>query len=513
MAPERRPNIIILQADQMAAPALQMFGGFVATPNLERLAAAGTAFENAYCNSPLCAPSRFSMMTGQLPMSIGAFDNASELPAGLPTFAHYLRSAGYQTCLSGKMHFIGPDQLHGFEERVTTEIYPSDFAWLPDWSTGSQTFAPIRNSIETGGVCAWNMQIAFDEDVTFQAIRKLYEFARRPDDPFCLVVSLTHPHHPFLVTPEYWELFDHDEIPEPNTGRLPDSEVDPHSARARQVLGLHKTDVTPAQRCNARHAYFAAIRYVDDKIGAVLAALDATGAADNTAIFMVSDHGEMLGERGLWAKDCFFEWAMRVPFLMRLPGERTGRRVTSNVSLVDLMPTLLDLAGVDAGTLSEPLAGRSLVGEDSVPSELGSRVFAEYSAEAARSPMVMIRDGDYKYIHAESDPPMLFDLSTDPNELDNLALGTQHTATVDEFSRQVTEAWDLEALDAEIRLSQRRRAAIAGALTVGRHQSWDYEPKPDYSRVYVREASGGEIADRRVRVPAKGYPLPGMPDV
>jgi choline-sulfatase len=502
-----RPNIIILQADQMAAHALQLYGGFSATPNLAGIADAGTVFENAYCNYPLCAPSRFSMMTGQLPMAIGAFDNAAELPASLPTLAHYLRGAGYQTCLSGKMHFIGPDQLHGFEERVTTEIYPSDFAWLPDWSSGEQSFAPVRNSIETGGVCAWNMQLAFDEDVTFQATRKIYEYARHPDDPFCLVVSLTHPHHPFLVTPEYWEQFDHNEIPEPSVGRLPDSELDAHSERARRLLGVHETDVTSEQRRNARHAYFAAIRYVDDKIGTVLGALEATGASDSTAVFMVSDHGEMLGERGLWAKDCFFEWAMRIPFLMKLPGDGDRRRVSKNVSLVDLMPTILDLAGVDVNALSEPLAGNSLLADEA---DLSGRVLAEYSAEAAQSPMVMIRDGDYKFVHAETDSPMLFDLSTDPGELDNLATGEGHTAIVDDLSGQVAEIWDLEELDVAIRLSQRRRSVVGDALALGRHTSWDYEPERDYSDVYVRDASGGEIADRRVRVPAKGYRLPGV---
>ena len=143
-----RPNILILQADQMAAQALSLYGGFTETPHLAGLAADGTVFENFYCNYPLCAPSRFSMLTGQLASTIGAWDNAAELPAAIPTFAHYLRRAGYHTCLSGKMHFIGPDQFHGFEDRLTTEIYPADFAWLPDWETRAQGWAPNRDTIE-----------------------------------------------------------------------------------------------------------------------------------------------------------------------------------------------------------------------------------------------------------------------------------------------------------------------------------------------------------------------------
>ena len=194
----QKPNIVIFQADQLSAQALSMYGGFCKTPYLDSLASNGVVFVNAYCNNPLCAPSRLSMMTGRLTSDIGAYDNAAELPSAIPTFAHYLRSAGYHTCLSGKMHFIGADQFHGFEERLTTEIYPSDFAWLPDWESKKQSFVPIRNTIERAGVCAWNMQLAYDEDVAFQAIRKIYEYAREPDNPFCMVVSLTHPHPPFF---------------------------------------------------------------------------------------------------------------------------------------------------------------------------------------------------------------------------------------------------------------------------------------------------------------------------
>jgi len=143
-----RPNLLVIQADQFAAPASSVYGGFAHTPALEALAGRGTLFSNAYCNYPLCAPSRFSMLTGLMPFSIGAFDNAAELPASMPTVVHYLRRAGYRTCLSGKMHFIGPDQLHGFEERVTTDIYPADFAWLPNWETREQGFEPRRTDAE-----------------------------------------------------------------------------------------------------------------------------------------------------------------------------------------------------------------------------------------------------------------------------------------------------------------------------------------------------------------------------
>ncbi len=130
-----RPNILFVMADQLTAFALRPYGNQVCqTPHIDAMASKGTVFENAYCTFPLCAPSRFSLMSGRLPSRIGAFDNAAEFPASTPTIAHYLRDAGYYTCISGKMHFVGPDQLHWFEDRLTTEIYPAGFEWTPDKS-------------------------------------------------------------------------------------------------------------------------------------------------------------------------------------------------------------------------------------------------------------------------------------------------------------------------------------------------------------------------------------------
>src|SRR6266550_5950341 len=134
-----RPDIVLVLADQLAASALPMYGNtFVQAPRLAQLAADGVVFERALCASPLCVPSRASLMTGLLPSRTGAIDNAGELPASVPTFAHRLRLLGYRTVLCGKMHFIGPDQLHGFEERLTTDIYPSDFVWTPDFLKGPE---------------------------------------------------------------------------------------------------------------------------------------------------------------------------------------------------------------------------------------------------------------------------------------------------------------------------------------------------------------------------------------
>ncbi len=324
-----RPNFLFIMADQMAGPALPAYGhAIVQAPSLDRLAAEGVLFESAYCNTPLCAPSRASMLTGQLPSRIGAYDNAAEFATSMPTFSHYLRDAGYRTCLCGKMHFIGTDQLHGFEERLTTDIYPADFGWTPDWEQPAQRPSWYHNmlSIVQAGTCQPRNQLDFDEEVAFHAVRKVYELARQDDGrPFCLLVSFTHPHDPFAISQEYWDRYDHDEIDLPTVPPIPVEQLDPHSRRVYHVCDLGRYQQTDERVRSARHAYYSAISYVDDKVGQLLNALDATGLAENTVVVFSSDHGEMLGERGLWYKMNFLEWSARVPKRGAAPGRLFAR--------------------------------------------------------------------------------------------------------------------------------------------------------------------------------------------
>ncbi|MEX2409713.1 MAG: sulfatase-like hydrolase/transferase, partial [Rhodovibrionaceae bacterium] len=194
----RSPNILFLMADQLAARCLPQHGHpVVQAPHITALAERGVVFDSAYCNTPLCAPARFTMMTGCLPQRIEAYDNASDLPAEVPSFAHYLRAAGYRTALSGKMHFCGPDQLHGFEERLTTDIYPADYGWTADWEHPERRPTWYHNmlSVTQAGPVLRSNQIDFDEETFYQAQRFLYDAARGGDErPFALVASFTHPH-------------------------------------------------------------------------------------------------------------------------------------------------------------------------------------------------------------------------------------------------------------------------------------------------------------------------------
>ena len=509
----KAPNILFIQADQMTPFALPFHGHpVVKAPHMTALAEAGVVFDAAYCNAPLCAPSRFSMLTGLYSSDIEAYDNAAELPATVPTFAHHLRRLDYRTILSGKMHFVGPDQLPGFEERLTTDIYPADFGWTPDWDApeARQDFFHTMLSVVEAGPCARSLQLDFDDEVAHQAVRKIYDLARDPDPrPFFLLVSFTHPHDPYTITHEYWDRYEAEAIDLPSVPAIPRDDRDPHSRRLYDACAMGDYDLNEARIRSARRAYYGAISYIDDKVGDLLAALAAAGLAEDTIIVLTADHGDMLGERGLWYKMTFFEWAARVPLVVHAPGRFAPRRAAEAVSLIDLYPTLVDLAGGGEAP-AEPLPGDSLVpllrGETAAAPDA---VYGEYLGEAAIGPLVMIRRGLFKYVTGEGSPPQLFDLSTDPRELDNLATRPEHADTAAAFAAEAAARWDMAALKERVLLNQRRRRLVFDALLRGQQAPWDFQPPGDGAQRYARNTAGilGDL-ERRARLPHTDVPAP-----
>src|SRR5918995_95913 len=252
-----QPNILLIMADQLTAFALPSYGHpVVSAPHITALAEEGVLFENAYCNSPLCAPSRASMVTGRLPSRIGAYDNASEFSAGLPTLAHGLRAHGYLTCLAGKMHFVGPDQLHGFEERLTPDIYPADFAWIPNWDEPEERidwWYHNMMSVKQAGIAEMTNQLEYDDEVAFLAARRIFDYVRYGDGaPFCLTVSFTHPHDPYAARAQFWNLYRDDDIDMPHVGPIAYDALDPHSRRLYDVSAIDEYEITEADIRSSR---------------------------------------------------------------------------------------------------------------------------------------------------------------------------------------------------------------------------------------------------------------------
>ena len=486
------PNILFIQVDQLTANALRAYGDTVChAPNLDALANSGTVFENAYCNFPLCAPSRFSMAAGQLCSTIGAYDNAAEMPASIPTYAHYLRAAGYQTALSGKMHFIGPDQYHGFEKRLTPDLYPADFSWVPNWGDEGKRDTNDQRSVLVSGVCERSVQIDFDEMVTAQAVQHLYNLARSDDTrPFFLQVSYTHPHEPYLCRKEYWDLYEGVDIPLPNVPALAADEHDAHSRRLLTDFNMLDLRFKDEDIARARRAYYGSISYIDAMVGQVLGTLDAIGRSEDTAIIFTSDHGEMLGERGMWFKKHFYERALQVPLLMKLPNQ-TPARVSTPASLVDLLPTFMGIVKGEVWKSEiEALEGHDLTQCLETEDDPERPVFAEYLAEATPTPILMIRKGNYKFIYSRHDPLLMFDLENDPDELSNIADHPDQAERVAEFEKMISEKWDIDGLTADIIGSQKRRRLIVEGYKDGMKPRWNHAEEATDEVIWYRGEGG-----------------------
>ena len=349
-------------------------------------------------------------------------------------------------------------------------------------------------------------QIDFDYEVVYAARQKLYDLARGRDRrPFCLVVSMTHPHDPYAVPQKYWDRYADSEIAPP---RVSQSDVadDPHSRRLRHVIGLGLQTPTAAQVHAARRAYCGAVSYVDDQVGVMLDALRDAQLERNTIVLVLADHGDMLGERGLWYKMNFFEDACRIPLIVWSPGRFAPRRSTALASLLDILPTLTELgSGARAPAYAVPIDGRSLVPELNGRDSSGT-VIGEYLGEGAIAPLVMIRRECYKYVHSPVDPDQLYDLGADPQERRNLAGENAQASLLATLRAEVAERWNLAQVHREVLASQQRRHMVYGALRQGRYTPWDFQPLRDATRQYVRNDQELNDFEAMARFPPVGPP-------
>lgn len=456
-----RPNVLLILADEHAPQFSGIYGhSIVRSPNLDRLGAEGVVFDGAYCNSPICVPSRMSLMTGRLPSSDGVYDNASPLRSDTVTWAHLLRSIGYDVVLAGKQHFVGPDQLHGFRAQISHDLHASALHPIYRWDDGVSPANKPWHHLRTIGP-GTTPELEVDDDVEAKSVDYIRSKADS-DEPWVLVSSYIAPHFPFVAPQKYWDMYDPDAVDMPHipTGHL--DEQHPLYRRLRSTFGLD--DVSEEQIRRARAAYYALVTYLDDKVGRLLQTLEETGQADNTIVVFTADHGEMLGEHGLWRKSTFYEHSARVPLVMRWPGVvGGGRRVPEAVSLVDFVATLLEVADVEP---TRPLDGTSLTTLMS-GSDPGwkDEAISEYVAHGILGPTAMLRRGKYKFNYIHGETPELYDLEADPGEFTNLAGDEAYRAIVAEMQAALLSRWDAAGLDQEVRRSQTDRMLIRRATT------------------------------------------------
>lgn len=491
-------NILLVISDQMVPHLTGAYGHpVVQTPNLDRLRDEGVRFDAAYTPCPICAPARACLMTGTYTSTNGVYDNAAQLPSDIPSFADHLTNAGYECVLSGKMHFVGADQLHGFNRRLTTDIYPSDFRWVKDeWirikeanGEGYEAIMASRDSYHsrnyTGAgvrVNAWNGALSYDEETHFRSLEYLHAVgAQKPGDrmPFCLCASYHHPHEVFWPPQEYWDLYEDAPIDIPD---FPDDLAEHKSAMDRWLDAYHGTTRNdlrdPDGLTRLRRAYYALVTYMDRKLGELLDSLDENGLADDTVVIFVSDHGDMLCEREMVQKRTFYEWSARVPFLVRFPdGSHAGKRITQPVSLIDLLPTMCELAGVDDQLFCDGTSVLPLLDDDTEPRV----VFSEMHSEAVARPCFMVRRGSHKYVYIHGHDEQLFDLSADPDEWNDLSDDPASANLKAELKQLILDRFGPDAIAADVLVGLRRRRTVKDAM--GRNRTdWDHYPRFDARR-------------------------------
>ena len=431
----KRPNIVFIITDQQRFDTIAALGAdHMITPNLDRLAARGTAFENMYITSPSCAPSRASLFSGTYPHTNGVFRN-DEL--WQYCWVKDLAEAGYRTVNIGKMHTMPVEAPFGFHERHVVENKDRDHPNLPfyldQWDKAlwkRSTPKPSRVSYrkredyaEKLGSFIWEPDEDLHPDVFTGDLAELWLDRYSDDEPFFLQVGFPGPHPPYDPTERYLTPYLDRDLPEPirdydlDTQPTPMRELREHHQEHDHDAVVHLADPSAEQLRLQRAHYYANCTMIDDQVGKIIAALERRGVLDDTIIIFSSDHGDCLNDHGHSQKWTMYEQSVRVPMIIAGPGVTKDKRDDGLVALFDLGPTILEAAGVAPPDWME---ARSLWPNLEGQATQRDQVFAEHSDDkilVQTEYMTMIRKGDWKLVHfVDFDEGQLFDLASDPGE-------------------------------------------------------------------------------------------------
>ena len=447
-----RPNLLYIHTDQHAPHVTGCYGDeLVRTPNLDRLAKSGALFDNAYCASPICVPSRMSMLSGRHPYQNEVWTNEHVLDSGIPTLAHAMGAAGYHPTIIGRMHALGPDQLHGYAERLVGDHGANHVGGSgPDRGVLDGTAGPHRISLERSGAGQSAYQV-HDEYVAAATVDYLNRAglgrkSGQSNAPFNLSVGFMLPHPPYVAREEDFRRYAKD-MTLPAKPRAFADEGHPHLRWWRRHTEIE--DTTEDEILRARAAYWGLVARVDVLVGQILTTLEENGLEENTLIVYTSDHGDMVGEHGLWWKHVFYEESAKAPLMMAWPGViPAGQRCPRVVSALDVTATILDALGAPplpnspGRTLLPLIDGRAeaIAWADVAFSEYCSDQFCPDGGCYQR----MIRAGDWKLIYYHGQPPQLFNLAEDPEELVDRASDPDCRGIREELTAQVLDGWNPE---------------------------------------------------------------------
>ncbi len=417
-------NLLIILSDQHSREVLGCYGNrLVKTPHLDALAQRGTRFANAYCNSPICVPARASLATGLYVHTHRCWDNAHPYHGQRQSWGHHLADAGHAVVSIGKLHYRSSDDSNGF----TSEVIPLHVLDGVGDPLGSLRRPPApRGNVAS---VAWeagrghSTYTAYDEQITDKACAWLCREAPRLQTPWVLFVGLVLPHPPMVAAPEFFDMYAADAMPWPR--QYDHSERPQHPVLRALRLCLNHDDHFDEERVRtALRAYYGMVSCLDHNIGRVLAALDASGQTDATRIMYASDHGENLGNRGIWGKFVMYEESAGVPLILAGPDVPRGKVLSTPVSLVDVFPTVLDAVGRETNP-DEARPGESLL-QLAQGGNADRTILCEYHAVGAITGCFMLRRARWKYVHYVGYQPQLFDMAADPHEQTDLGESEAH---------------------------------------------------------------------------------------
>ncbi len=478
-------NLVILMSDEHTRRITGCYGhSKVLTPNIDSIAARGVRFENAYCNSPICVPSRASFVTGRYVHKTGNWDNAAPYTGATPGWGHRLTDQSIPLTIIGKMHFRSVEDENGFpDERLIMDVKDGV----------GDLFGIARQSMPPQGHMVENVRNAgagetdhtrFDTAVAGEAVRWIETEAGLRGEPWCLWVSLVTPHFPYVAPQEYFDLYPVDEVEWPINGSAsawPDHPMMEIMRRLSMPIPGGEFDEETVRRAIA--AYYGLVTFTDRQIGRVLDALEIAGLTESTRIMYTSDHGEMLGDFGKWGKSCMYESSAAVPLIAAGPEIPEAKVVEEPVSLVDCYPAILEAVGARREPADHDLPGTSLwefvTGAGPVRNE---PVFSEYHAVYSPCAQYMLRDSRYKYVHYTGGyPPQLFDMSDDPLEQRDRGQDPKFGEVVAEFESQLRRILDPDEVDRQAQADQAARLEAHGGAEkiLGEGLKINFSPVPD----------------------------------
>ena len=454
-------NLIVILSDEHQSGVLGSAGHeFIKTPHLDRLAARGTSFTNAYTPSPICVPARAAFASGQYVHQTGHWDNASPYQGTPKGWGHQLQQADIPVQSIGKLHYRYPEDDSGFDKLHIPMMVKDGVGMI--WASIRHEDERLHGQgrmlgdyIGPGDSAYTN----YDRAVTTRTVKWLKEH-QDSEQGWCLYVGLVAPHFPLVVPQEFYDLYKDRDFTKVKSH--PDEGIARHPwIELQNNMMDSDTKFKDDEERHAAHvAYFGLISWLDHNIGQIMNALDETGLSENTAIIYSSDHGDNVGARGLWGKSNCYEESAAVPLIMAGPDIEHGICETP-VSLLDISATIPSFFGIEPAA---EMVGSDLLSLAKADDDKSRIVFSEYHAVGAVNGAFMLRKGDFKLIHYVGFAPELFNLASDPDEVVNLASSDDHQDILAELTAALYEICDPDEVNERAHREQRAMVDALGGL-------------------------------------------------